>query len=79
MRSMFDFIDQCEQHWPQKCMCLSTKTVQVMYLTIDHYKDFLVTHVDISVSMWDGGWPEDFHYEEYSVTFGHTTLITMTL
>ena len=43
------------------------------------YKGFPATRVDISVSMWVGGWPEDFHYEEYSVTFGHTTPITMTL
>ena len=50
-----------------------------MYITIDHYKGFLATHVDISVSMLDGGWPEDFPYEGYSVTFGHTTPITMTL
>ena len=50
-----------------------------MYITIDLYKDFSVILADISVSMWAVGWPEDFYYEGYSATFGHTIPITMTL
>ena len=50
-----------------------------MYITKDPYKDFLATPVDIFVSMWAVDWPEDIHYDVYSVNFGHLTLITMTL
>ena len=50
-----------------------------MYITRDPYKDFSATPVDISVSMWAVGWPEDIHYAVYSVTFGHSILTTMTL
>ena len=50
-----------------------------MYITRDPYKDFSATPVDISVSMWVVGWQEDFHYDVYSATFGHSILTTMTL
>ena len=50
-----------------------------MYITRDHYKDFSATPVDISVSMWAVGWPEDIHYAVYSATFGYSILTTMTL
>ena len=50
-----------------------------MYITRDPYKDFSATPVDISVSMWVVGWQEDFHFEVYLVTFGHSILTTMTL
>ena len=50
-----------------------------MYITKDPYKDFSVTPADFSVSMWGVGWPEDFHFDVYSVTFGQITVITMTL
>ena len=56
-----------------------TKTVQAMYITKDPYKDFSVTPAGFSVSMWGVGWPEDFHFDVYSVPFGHLILIIMIL